>query len=109
MKFRKALHKAKSGKASGPDDVHIEVLKLVDEENLDGLVKLLNLVYDTGWPKSQSYINSKETEDLLSWSCAPTPKLRPPATNNDGQSCRKEKGRRQENVMVAKHQAVDWD
>ncbi|KAL4719780.1 hypothetical protein ACJJTC_010690 [Scirpophaga incertulas] len=45
---------------------------------------------------------SSETENLLSWSCAPTPKIRPPATNNDGQSCRKEKGRRQEKVMVAK-------
>ncbi|XP_072933758.1 uncharacterized protein [Epargyreus clarus] len=54
---RKALLKAKTGRAAGPDNVYIEVLKLVEEENLDALTKLMNLVYDTGqipddWLKS---------------------------------------------------------
>lgn len=54
---RKALFKAKTGKAAGPDSVYVEVLKLVNEENMGALTKFLNLVYDTGrvpddWLKS---------------------------------------------------------
>ena len=53
----KALQKAKTGKAPGPHDVHIEVLKLIEREHLGSLTKLVNLVYDTGifpedWLKS---------------------------------------------------------
>ncbi|CAH2241180.1 jg3246 [Pararge aegeria aegeria] len=44
----KALRRAKTGKSSGPDDVHIEVIQLIEERNIDALVIFLNAVYDTG-------------------------------------------------------------
>ncbi|RVE48974.1 hypothetical protein evm_006332 [Chilo suppressalis] len=44
----KALNKAKIGKTTGPDDVHIEILKLIEQDNLCALTRLMNLVYDTG-------------------------------------------------------------
>lgn len=43
-----ALKRAKIGKSSGPDGIHIEVLKLILEDNIDGIVELMNLVYETG-------------------------------------------------------------
>ncbi|CAH2235401.1 jg5969 [Pararge aegeria aegeria] len=46
--FIKALRRAKKGKSSGPDDVHIEVIQLIEEQNIDALVIFLNAVYDTG-------------------------------------------------------------
>ncbi|KAI5631200.1 hypothetical protein NE865_16086 [Phthorimaea operculella] len=36
----KALRKAKTGKSTGPDEIHIEVLKLIEEDHVDALVKL---------------------------------------------------------------------
>lgn len=44
----KALKRAKSDKAVGPDNIHVEVLKLIKEDHIDALVGLMNLVYETG-------------------------------------------------------------
>lgn len=39
---------AKNKKAPGPDEICGEVLKLIDDENINVLMKLFNTVLDTG-------------------------------------------------------------
>ncbi|CAG9826796.1 unnamed protein product [Diabrotica balteata] len=36
-------------KATGPDEINIEAIKLLDEENIEILVRLFNRIYDTGY------------------------------------------------------------
>lgn len=43
-----AIKVAKSGKAVGPDDIHCEVLKLLDEQSITVMVELFNNIYRTG-------------------------------------------------------------
>lgn len=52
-----AIKTAKSGKAAGPDNVYTEMLKLLDQENLQRLTDLFNKIYSSGtyprdWLKS---------------------------------------------------------
>ena len=54
---KQALRRMKDGKAVGSDEVHIEVLKLMEENGLNIIVKLFNNIYNTGaiprdWLKS---------------------------------------------------------
>ncbi|VEN57771.1 unnamed protein product [Callosobruchus maculatus] len=54
----KAIKNSKAGKAPGPDQIHIEIIKLLEEEHIDTLVHLFNKVYSTGvipreWLKSE--------------------------------------------------------
>lgn len=54
---KRALNCSKSGRAPGPDELHIETLKLLREQNLSVLTKLLNEIYSSGnipydWLKS---------------------------------------------------------
>lgn len=44
----KALKETKNGKATGPDDLCVEILKLLDDENISLLLKLFNRIYNTG-------------------------------------------------------------
>jgi len=53
----KYLKKSNSKKATGPDDIPVELLKMIQEDNIGILVKLFNTVYITGeipedWLKS---------------------------------------------------------
>ena len=43
-----ALRSAKNGKAPGPDDIPIEILKLLDVNGVKVLHQLFNCIYDTG-------------------------------------------------------------
>lgn len=43
-----AIQQTKSGKASGPDEIPIELLKLIDSDSIDIIVDLFNAVYTTG-------------------------------------------------------------
>jgi hypothetical protein len=43
-----AIKLLKSNKTPGPDDMYAETIKLLNEENLDIIVKLFNDIYDTG-------------------------------------------------------------
>lgn len=42
------IKSAKTKKAAGPDDIPVELLQLINEKNIDILVKLFNDVYNTG-------------------------------------------------------------
>ncbi|CAG9841161.1 unnamed protein product [Diabrotica balteata] len=42
-----AIKNTKEGKATGPDEVPIELLKLIDEDVIDVMVELFNLIYQT--------------------------------------------------------------
>lgn len=44
----KALKLSKNGKATGPDEIHTEMIKLLEEENLLPLLQLLQKVHATG-------------------------------------------------------------
>ena len=44
----KAIKNSKIGKSPGPDQIHIEIIKLLEEENIDTLVRLFNKIYSTG-------------------------------------------------------------
>lgn len=44
----KAIKQSKQGKAAGTDDVYVEVVKLLNDENVDALVELFNNIYDQG-------------------------------------------------------------
>lgn len=45
---RHAIATTKIGKAPGPDDVYIEVIKLIEEQNLGILTRLFNNIYKNG-------------------------------------------------------------
>jgi endonuclease/exonuclease/phosphatase family metal-dependent hydrolase len=52
-----AIRSSENRKACGPDDIPVEVLKLIDDHNIDYLLRLFNSIYDTGnipqdWLKS---------------------------------------------------------
>ena len=52
-----AIHKMKDGKTPGPDNIHAELLKLLDQEAVGWLTKVFNNIYNTGkipteWLKS---------------------------------------------------------
>lgn len=54
---RKSAEQMKDGKAPGPDDLHAEFLKMLDEDGIKWLTKLFNYIYSTGdiprdWLKS---------------------------------------------------------
>ncbi|CAH2096300.1 unnamed protein product [Euphydryas editha] len=54
---QRALHRAKTGKAFGPDEITCDVLKLLEHDNIDALTNMFNLIYDSGeipddWLKS---------------------------------------------------------
>ncbi|XP_030745087.1 zinc finger protein 606-like [Sitophilus oryzae] len=69
----KAIHQTKNNKASGPDQIYNEWLKLLNNENINELSVLFNQVYDTGhipadWLKSvfiplPKTTNAKECSD----------------------------------------------
>ena len=42
-------HLMKNGKATGPDDLPGEALKILDEHHIDILTTLCNLIYNTGY------------------------------------------------------------
>lgn len=44
----KAIKQSKQGKAVGPDEVYIEIIKLLNDENLDSLTEIFNNIYETG-------------------------------------------------------------
>lgn len=44
----KAIKNSKNGRSPGPDELHVELLKLLEEENLDILVQLFNKIYESG-------------------------------------------------------------
>lgn len=44
----RAIKNSKSGKSPGPDQLHIEMIKLLEEEHIDRLVQLFNEIYSTG-------------------------------------------------------------
>ncbi|XP_013140606.1 PREDICTED: uncharacterized protein LOC106104958 [Papilio polytes] len=70
----RALSKAKRGKSPGPDNINIEVLKLIEEDNIEVLVNFMNSIYDSGelphdWLKSTfvtlpKKANAKRCEDF---------------------------------------------
>ncbi|XP_030764077.1 uncharacterized protein LOC115888472, partial [Sitophilus oryzae] len=61
----KALAETKNGKAVGPDDSNVEILKLLDEENMNLLLKLFNRIYNTGEiPKLWLQSTFEALEDL---------------------------------------------
>lgn len=72
--IRNALHHAKTRKAAGPDEIYVEVLKLIEEEHLDALTDLFNVIYCSGqipidWLKSTFVTlpkkkNAKKCEDF---------------------------------------------
>lgn len=67
---RKGINEAKEGKAPGPDDIHSEVLKLINDENLRTITRLFNVIYDTGhipkeWLKSTFVIIPKKPNAKL--------------------------------------------
>lgn len=43
-----AIKNSKEGKATGPDEIPIELIKLIDENAIDVLVELFNTIYQTG-------------------------------------------------------------
>ncbi|KAG8228642.1 hypothetical protein J437_LFUL008293 [Ladona fulva] len=43
-----ALKNSKNGKASGPDEIPVELLQLMDDENITVLLNLFNAIYFTG-------------------------------------------------------------
>ena len=47
-----AIQEIKKGKAVGVDDIPVEFLKLMNEDNMEKVVDLCKLIYETGvWPK----------------------------------------------------------
>lgn len=53
----KAIRRIKNNKATGPDKIHGEIIKLIDGKALQILTYLFNLIYETGiipsdWLKS---------------------------------------------------------
>lgn len=44
----KAIRQSKTGKAPGPDDIHIEIIKLLNDDSIDVLIKLFNDIYESG-------------------------------------------------------------
>lgn len=60
-----AIKNMKEGKASGPDNIQTEFLKLLDEDNVKWLTSLFNRIYDCGsipkeWLKSEFIILPKK-------------------------------------------------
>ena len=48
---RKAIQDMKRGKATGDDEIPVDILKLMGESGIDALTKLINRIYDSGeWP-----------------------------------------------------------
>ncbi|GFO07245.1 endonuclease-reverse transcriptase [Plakobranchus ocellatus] len=43
-----AIKKMKNGKATGPDNIPIEMIKAIDNLGIDLTTKLLNAIYDSG-------------------------------------------------------------
>ncbi|XP_060518451.1 uncharacterized protein LOC132697174 [Cylas formicarius] len=51
--IKKVVMEAKDHKATGPDGIPGEVLKLIDNDNIDVLLKIFNYIYNTGhFPRS---------------------------------------------------------
>lgn len=62
----KAIKNSKSGRSPGPDQIHIEIIKLLEEEHIDMLVRLFNEIYSTGvipqeWLRSEFIPIPKKT------------------------------------------------
>uniref|UniRef100_A0A8D8SMX4 Craniofacial development protein 2 n=1 Tax=Cacopsylla melanoneura TaxID=428564 RepID=A0A8D8SMX4_9HEMI len=60
-----ALKNAKDRKALGPDEIPVEILKLLEGENMEWLARLFNKIYDSGiipqeWIKSEFVILPKK-------------------------------------------------
>lgn len=43
----KAIKQGKQGKAAGPDEIYIEIIKLLDEENIEVLVQMFNNIHES--------------------------------------------------------------
>lgn len=48
QEVEKAMARMKNGKACGPDEIPVEMLKLFNEEGMDHLIKLFNTIYESG-------------------------------------------------------------
>lgn len=46
--IEKAIHNSKDNKATGPDGIPSEILKMLDEGSIEVLHKIFNIVYETG-------------------------------------------------------------
>ena len=68
-----AIKNIKTGKAPGPDNIHAEILQLINEENLTRLTQLYNRIYETG----------QIPKDWLKSTFIPLPKTRNPKTCSD--------------------------
>ncbi|CAF4868095.1 unnamed protein product [Pieris macdunnoughi] len=44
----KALKRAKTGKSPGPDQIHVEILQLIEEHLVDAVTNFFNCIYATG-------------------------------------------------------------
>lgn len=44
----KSIRKFKDNKAAGPDEVHSDLLKLIEDDHLDTIVDVFNHIYETG-------------------------------------------------------------
>ena len=48
---RKAIQDMKKGKATGDDEIPVDILKLMGESGIEVLTNLINRIYDSGeWP-----------------------------------------------------------
>lgn len=68
--LKNAIKLAKNGKATGPDDIPAELLKLIDNENIKIILQLFNNIYKTGhiptdWLKSVFITLPKVTHPKL--------------------------------------------
>lgn len=70
---RHAISIAKNKKAPGPDGIPVEILKLIEDENLNHITKLFNMIYNTG----------KIPEDWLRSTFVTIPKKSRPKTCSD--------------------------
>ena len=46
--MEEAIHNSKNNKATGPDKIPLEILKILDERGIEALHKIFNIVYETG-------------------------------------------------------------
>jgi hypothetical protein len=52
-----AIHTSENRKACGPDEIPVEVLKLISDDNIEYLLRLFNAIYDT-WNIPQDWLRS---------------------------------------------------
>lgn len=67
IEIEKAISLSKKRKATGPDDIPIEIIKLMEREGKEKLVKLFNDIYNSGkipedWLKSTFVTIPKKTQ-----------------------------------------------